>query len=97
MLLPDVTSSTKTKLTKAFNRRHEEAKIKGKAKKVAVVAPEHQKYNEVLDEMSDDDFIVNDVEEENNENSVSQMQDEKKDKNKKKTIKQGKGANNKKK
>lgn len=71
MLLPDVTSSTKTKLTKAFNRRHEEAKMKGKAKKVAVVAPEHQKYNEVLDEMSDDDFIVNDDEEENNENSAS--------------------------
>ncbi len=34
-LLPDVTASTKGKLTKAFNRRHEEAKIKGKQKKIA--------------------------------------------------------------
>jgi hypothetical protein len=50
-----VTSSTKTKLTKAFNRRHEENKMKGKTKKVTVAAPEHQKYNEVLDEMSEDD------------------------------------------
>jgi hypothetical protein len=29
--------------------------MKGKTKKVTVAAPEHQKYNEVLDEMSDDD------------------------------------------
>jgi hypothetical protein len=33
-LLPDVTGSTKGKLTKAFNRRHEEAKIKAKQKKI---------------------------------------------------------------
>jgi hypothetical protein len=59
-LLPDVTSSTKSKLTKAFNRRHEEARMKGKAKKVAVPVAEHLKYNEVLEEMSDDNVAVDD-------------------------------------
>lgn len=48
VLFPDVTTSTKTKLTKAFNRRHEEARMKGKTKKVAAPLPEHLKYNEVL-------------------------------------------------
>lgn len=38
-LLGDVSTSTKTKLTKTFNRRHEEAKMKGKATKVKAVQP----------------------------------------------------------
>lgn len=44
-LLPDVSTSTKTKLTKTFNKRHEEAKMKGKTKKVGVIQSGHQKYN----------------------------------------------------
>jgi hypothetical protein len=36
--------------------------MKGKAKKGAVPLPEHLKYNEVLDEMSDEDFIADDAE-----------------------------------
>lgn len=39
ILLPDVTASTKTKLTKAYNKRHEEARMKGKVKKGAAIQP----------------------------------------------------------
>jgi hypothetical protein len=49
--LSEIASQTKAKLTRLFNKRHEDSKLKGK--KAIKPKEDHMKFNEVLGEAED--------------------------------------------